>query len=328
MPEYVDMTEYDEMPSEDQQPAKPPYVNVPIDPTASPNRQPLPKPRATRGWCPGGPGGTLPEEGGLHSRLSESSHSPHQPRGTSSTSSSSSCRGKRPVPLPRRVSSLPTAPQTVQQGGAPRMSTPGPLPTASPSKSSSSTAPSCPRGAVSGGAGARSNTSSQRRRCTTEIPTPTANYKSYRRVLPPEVSRRSSGVEAGSGSVRHRIGAPPAPALPPSSSPTQTAPVTKSRSMTRLTLDTAAPISVRTPPRLTEPPARHSSISSCDSGHGSFPTSPLRLQPGVRNGAKPGPDFIRRQSSSASSTASQQSVEERRNRRRSAVLREETEREN
>ena len=36
VPEYVDMTEYDEMPEES---PRPQYVNVPLDPSASPGRR-------------------------------------------------------------------------------------------------------------------------------------------------------------------------------------------------------------------------------------------------------------------------------------------------
>ena len=39
VPEYVDMTEYDEMPDEVQAPKKPQYVNVPLDPTGSTSRR-------------------------------------------------------------------------------------------------------------------------------------------------------------------------------------------------------------------------------------------------------------------------------------------------
>merc|ERR1719278_269064 len=82
---------------------------------------------------------------------------------------------------------------------------------------------------------------------------------------------------------------------------------------------------------------RHSSISSVDSGHGSFPTSPVRQaaaapsmvrSPGAPAAPSPGArptasDFLRRQSSSSSTTSSQSAAleAEKRNRRRSAVVR-------
>ena len=136
------------------------------------------------------------------------------------------------------------------------------------------------------------------------------------------------------GSARQRL-APPPPRT------THNQPLHhSSKSMTRLPLEkptiTRLPQDQQTPVRHQLPSRtdsgigsdsmRHSSISSVDSGHGSFPTSPVRQaaamvrSPGARPTAS---DFLRRQSSTSSTTSSHSAAldAEKRNRRRSAVVR-------
>jgi len=342
VPEYVDMTEYDEMPDEVQAPKKPQYVNVPLDPTGSTSRQPLPKPRAARGAT-----GTS-SEGGFHPGVSQQ-HSPasaghqhptspaqqQQQTAGQAGQHSPAGRGKRPVPLPRRLPSL-SSPSTCssQAAGQPsvRLHAANSLSAAQPPTSSSSTTQQQHQtqqpepGTPSSRAQVQSRGSNPRRRSTTaEVPTPTANFKSYRRVLPSEVQRRSSCTEEGPGSARQRLAAPP-----PRASHNQPLPHS-SKSMTRLPQEkpTITPVRHQLPSRtdsgIGSDSMRHSSISSVDSGHGSFPTSPVRQaaamvrSPGARPTAS---DFLRRQSSSSSTSSHSAALDaEKRNRRRSAVVR-------
>jgi len=362
VPEYVDMTEYDEMPDEVQAPKKPQYVNVPLD-TGSTSRQPLPKPRAARGST-----GTS-SEGGLHAGLPQ--HLAHQqghvptptpahqlaasPGGQQQKQQGSgqqaggggqgspAGRGKRPVPLPRRLPSIssPSASQAPVGQSPVRQHAPVSVSVGQPTSSASAQQPE--PGTPTSRSQVQSRGSNPRRRSTTsEVPTPTANFKSYRRVLPSEVQRRSSCTEEGPGSARQRVAAPTPPRALPAQPSQQSS---KSRSMTRLpqekpqalrlAQEQLSPVRHQLPSRtdsgISSDSMRHSSISSVDSGHGSFPTSPVRQATSamVRSpGGRPTPsEFLRRQSSSSSSvalstTSSSTSMEaEKRSRRKSAVVR-------
>jgi len=358
VPEYVDMTEYDEMPDEVQAPKKPQYVNVPLDPTGSTSRQPLPKPRAARGSTgTASEGGFNPSVSQQHPSAAAAAHqhptspaqqqqqSAGQQAGGGGGQHSPAGRGKRPVPLPRRLPSL-SSPTTNSSSkatlGQPpvRLHASNSLSAAqppTPGASSSTTQQQQPEsGPPSSRAQVQSSRGSnpRRRSSTAEVPTPTANFKSYRRVLPSEVQRRSSCTEEGPGSARQRLAPPPPRATHNQplhhSSKSMTRLPQEKPTITRLPQDQQTPVRHQLPSRtdsgIGSDSMRHSSISSVDSGHGSFPTSPVRQaavmvrSPGARPTAS---DFLRRQSSSSSTTSSQSAAldAEKRNRRRSAVVR-------
>merc|ERR1712128_156136 len=105
------------------------YVNIPnsspydINLMSSPNRQPMPKPRSSgRSFLTESPGGFTgkgshqnDQQSKQHDILShehsELSKSPHQ--GSNSTTGTFS-RGKKPVPLPRRLSTISNGEQSAE----------------------------------------------------------------------------------------------------------------------------------------------------------------------------------------------------------------------
>ena len=340
--------------------------------------EPLPKPRAARGSTgTASEGGFNPSVSQQHTSAAAATHqhptSPAQQQQQSAGQQvggggqhSPAGRGKRPVPLPRRLPSLssPTTNSSSQAtvGQPPvRLHASNSLsaaqpPTATPGASSSTTQQQQPEsGTPSSRAQVQSSRGSnpRRRSSTAEVPTPTANFKSYRRVLPSEVQRRSSCTEEGPGktllnfssssqtliisfpgSARQRLAPPPPRATHNQplhhSSKSMTRLPQEKPTITRLPQDQQTPVRHQLPSRtdsgIGSDSMRHSSISSVDSGHGSFPTSPVRQaavmvrSPGARPTAS---DFLRRQSSSSSTTSSQSAAldAEKRNRRRSAVVR-------
>ena len=183
--------------------------------------EPLPKPRAARGST-----GTS-SEGGLHAGLPQ--HLAHQQAGHVPTATpahqlaaspggqqqkqqgsgqqaggggqgSPAGRGKRPVPLPRRLPSIssPSASQAPVGQSPVRQHAPVSVSVGQPTSSASAQQPE--PGTPTSRSQVQSRGSNPRRRSTTsEVPTPTANFKSYRRVLPSEVQRRSSCTEEGPG---------------------------------------------------------------------------------------------------------------------------------
>ena len=194
--------------------------------------EPLPKPRAARGST------GAPSEGGLHPSVSSVStfhssvsqqHSSAAAAHQHSTSpaqqqqqqqqtggvgqQSPAGRGKRPVPLPRRLSSVsspnssPTSSSSQATAGQPslRLHASNSLSPSQPTTTTSSSTTQTQQpdlGNPSSRAQLQSRGSNPRRRSTTaEVPTPTANFKSYRRVLPSEVQRRSSCTEEGPGKI-------------------------------------------------------------------------------------------------------------------------------
>jgi len=343
------------MPDEVQAPKKPQYVNVPLDPTGSTSRQPLPKPRAGRGSTgTASEGGFNPSVSQQHPSAAAAAHqhptSPAQQQQQQSAGQqaggqgSPAGRGKRPVPLPRRLPSLSSPTTTNSSSQATVRLHPSNSLSAAQLTTTTTTGATQQQQPEPGTPSSRaqvqqsSRGSNPRRRSTTaEVPTPTANFKSYRRVLPSEVQRRSSCTEEGPGSARQRLAPPPPRA-------THNQPLHhSSKSMTRLSAqekptitrlpqqDQQTPVRHQLPSRtdsgIGSDSMRHSSISSVDSGHGSFPTSPVRQaasamvrSPGARPTAS---DFLRRQSSTSSTTSSQSAAldAEKRNRRRSAVVR-------
>ena len=339
--------------------------------------EPLPKPRAARGSTgASSEGGFNPGVSQQHTSAAASHQhatSPAQQQQQTAGQAggggqhSPAGRGKRPVPLPRRLPSLSSPANSPSQAtvGQPsvRLHASNSLSAAQPPTTTGAPSSTTQQqhqtqqpepGTPSSRAQVQSRGSNPRRRSTTaEVPTPTANFKSYRRVLPSEVQRRSSCTEEGPGkllwnfsssqiliipfpgSARQRL-APP----PPRASHNQPPHHSSNKSMTRLPLEkptiTRLPQEQQTPVRHQLPSRtdsgigsdsmRHSSISSVDSGHGSFPTSPVRQaaamvrSPGARPTAS---DFLRRQSSTSSTTSSHSAAldAEKRNRRRSAVVR-------
>ena len=186
--------------------------------------EPLPKPRAARGST------GAPSEGGLHPSVSSVSTlhpsvsqqhssaaaaahqhptSPAQQQTGGVGQQSPAGRGKRPVPLPRRLSSVssPTSSSSQATAGQPSLRLHASI-SLSPSQPTTTTSSSTTQtqqpdlGNPSSRAQLQSRGSNPRRRSTTaEVPTPTANFKSYRRVLPSEVQRRSSCTEEGPGKI-------------------------------------------------------------------------------------------------------------------------------
>ena len=155
-------------------------------------------------------------------------------------------RGKRPVPLPRRLSSISSA--SVSPGHSSTSShvatpiTPSPSPISGGSSQSSSpshffarSSSSAKKSAAVASPVASVSTSTPGRRkgsSSSDVPTPTANFKSYRRVPP---SKKQ-----------------PAPPAPPASA--------KLKSVTRLSFDSAPGQARRADSGL-----GHTSISSADS---------------------------------------------------------------
>ena len=192
--------------------------------------EPLPKPRLAAAPSPG-PGPVTPGEvGGQSSDL-------HLAPGH---------RGKRPVPLPRRLSSV-SSPASPHHSAAPSHVaapiTPSPSPISGGSSQSSSPSHFFARSressakkpsAVPPAASVSTSTPGRRKGSASDVPTPTANFKSYRRVPPKQKQ--------------------PAPPAPPSA---------KLKSVTRLSFDSAP-----APPgqsRRADSGLGHSSISSADS---------------------------------------------------------------
>ena len=130
--------------------------------------EPLPKPRAALSSSLTAAGGEEPAE------------SPH------GQNIKTSRRGKRPVPLPRRLSSL-SSPTASTASSVSSQSSPGLASPYSPSQVSPGylfkTKDSPVFKKSSGSTSSTSSTSSPRRKSGgVEVPTPTANYKSYRRL--------------------------------------------------------------------------------------------------------------------------------------------------
>ena len=194
--------------------------------------EPLPKPRLAAAASPG-PGPVTPGEvGGQSSDL-------HLAPGH---------RGKRPVPLPRRLSSVSSpSPASPHHSAAPSHVaapiTPSPSPISGGSSQSSSPSHFFARSRESSAkkpsvvppaASVSTSTPGRRKGSASDVPTPTANFKSYRRVPPKQKQ--------------------PAPPAPPSA---------KLKSVTRLSFDSAP-----APPgqsRRADSGLGHSSISSADS---------------------------------------------------------------
>ena len=130
-------------------------------------------------------------------------------------------RGKRPVPLPRRLSSISVTSSTSSHLAAPITPSPSPVSSGSSSQSSSpshffaksreSSSTSKKPVPVS------SSTPGRRKGSSSDVPTPTANFKSYRRAPPSGENRRQKQP------------APPAPVS------------TKLKSVTRLSFEAPTP---------------------------------------------------------------------------------------
>jgi len=315
LPEYVNV------PMEEDVDKRHQYVNVPLESFASPSRQPLPKPRTTKSSL------TSASEGGVDV---QSQSSEIQAQVGSSQTIKTTGRGKRPVPLPRRLSSI-SSPSSSQS--SPRISTSSTVSCSSPIDSPTHPAPPTPTRMPSHISSPNtyftktketpSKTPTQllqspRRKTTSvEVPTPTANFKSYRRV-PGEVQRRASCVEEGQGSNR-RINPSPSPRQPAPARPN----VTKSKSMTKLSFDQQKPMSrvdsgLGLPSMTSSESLRLSSVSSADSGQGYSMPSPVRVTVTTPTRVAPPPraDFIRRPSAN-----SPMQEAEKRNRRRSGNFR-------
>jgi len=314
LPEYVNV------PMEEDVDKRHQYVNVPLESFASPSRQPLPKPRTTKSSL------TSASEGGVDV---QSQSSEIQAQVGSSQTIKTTGRGKRPVPLPRRLSSI-SSPSSSQS--SPRISTSSTVSCSSPIDSPTHPAPPTPTRMPSHISSPNTYFSktketptktptqllqSPRRKTTSiEVPTPTANFKSYRRV-PGEVQRRASCVEEGQGSNRR---------LNPSPSPRQPAPrpnVTKSKSMTKLSFDQQKPMArvdsgLGLPSISSSESLRLSSVSSADSGQGYSMSSPVRVTVTTPTRVAPPPraDFIRRPSANSPLQEA-----EKRNQRRSGNFR-------
>ena len=184
--------------------------------------EPLPKPRAARGST-----GTS-SEGGFNSGVSQqhtSASAGHQHPTSSAQQQQQAAgqagqhspagRGKRPVPLPRRLPSVssPSSCSSQASVGQPsvRLHASNSLSAAQPPTTTGASSSTTQQqhqtqqpepGTPSSRAQVQSRGSNPRRRSTTaEVPTPTANFKSYRRVLPSEVQRRSSCTEEGPGKI-------------------------------------------------------------------------------------------------------------------------------
>jgi len=160
--------------------------------------------------------------------------------------------------------------------------------------------------------------SPRRKTPSVEVPTPTANFKSYRRV-PGEVQRRASCVEEGESGHR-RMNPGPSPRQP---GPPRQPNVTKSKSMTKLSFEQQKPMSrvdsgLGLPSMTSSESLRLSSVSSADSVPGYPLPSPVRVTvtTPTRVVLPPRADFIRRPS--GSSPAQEAEI---RNKRRSGNFR-------
>ena len=201
-------------------------------------------------------------------------------------------RGKRPVPLPRRLSAISAAPPTATPplpSPSPAATTPSPSPAAS-SSPSIFFAKSRENSAKKAGPGPGQPATSTPRRRTPggpEVPTPTANFKSYRRIPSSSSSSASSEPQPASGvrysPHRHKQPAPPAP----SSSGT------KLKSVTRLSFGSDSRPATRADSGLgntsvsSADSVRLSSVSSAESPVAS-PTRILVTQPQPQQKARPG----------------------------------------
>ena len=179
-------------------------------------------------------------------------------------------RGKRPVPLPRRLSSIssPSQSPSSSKSSSPRQPAPSTPSTPSPSPMSfSSGSPahffSKSRESSVKKSNVTSVTSSPRRKAQgVDIPTPTANFKSYRRVpgqntsssSASEASQKVSKPEEGRGSQRN-LKFPPTRQKQPAPVPSQS----KLKSVTRLSFEGQMPIS------RADSGLGHTSVSSSDS---------------------------------------------------------------
>jgi len=311
LPEYVNV------PMEEDVDKRHQYVNVPLESFASPSRQPLPKPRTAK------PSLT---EGG-HDVQSQPPESQAQvvPGQTIKTSS----RGKRPVPLPRRLSSISSTSSTQS---SPRISTastvssldcpPNPAPT-TPTRvpphisANNSYFPKAKETPTKGGV-SQCLQSPRRKPPSVEHPTPTANFKSYRRV-PGEVQRRASCIEEGESGHRRMNPTSPSPRQP---GPPRQTNVTKSKSMTKLSFEQQKPMArvdsgLGLPSMTSSESLRLSSVSSADSGQGYSMPSPVRVTVTTPTRVlPPRADYIRRPSGSSPLQEA-----EKRNKRRSGNFR-------
>jgi hypothetical protein len=310
LPEYVNVPMEEELDKRHQ------YVNVPLESFSSPSRQPLPKPRTAK------------------SSLTEGVHDTHHSDTTAQTGAGQKTtgRGKRPVPLPRRLSSISSSSSSQS---SPRISTSSTVSGASPCNSPTTPTPPTPtrlsahisspntyfsKAKETPSKGAAPQLQSPRRKTTSvEVPTPTANFRSYRRVQAGDsVQRRASCVEESpSGDRRVNPGPSPRHQAPPPPN------VTKSKSMTKLSFDQQKPIMSRAdsgvglPSMTSAESLRLSSVSSADSGY-SMP-SPVRVTvtTPTRVVLPPRADFIRRPAAGSPG----QEPEKRNNKRQSGNFR-------
>lgn len=236
--------------------------------------EPLPKPRAPL---------TTNLEGGRSSTQSivsdQKTHDGQDIPGSGKTQVSGH-RGKRPVPLPRRLSSISSPKQSSNatvSASSPSVSSPN-VPKTPVSATSSPTyffAKSRENSAKKSSISSSSSTTSGSRRSSgADFPTPTANFKSYTRQRVANTEETSGGQRNVKMTPRHKQPAP----LPGAASAGS-----KLKSVTRLSFDSQPPLPSRADSGLghssvsSSDSVRLSSVSSVDSQVSTTASSPVRI---------------------------------------------------
>ena len=260
--------------------------------------EPLPKPRVATSTGPASGQLTPAGEVRLVSSASSTSRTTQSSVNNQTTHAGKDVktRGKRPVPLPRRLSSISSPSQSSSTPPSPAstgLPTPSPSPSPLSLSSGQSPAPSHFFAKSRENSAKKPNVgqgpATPRRKASGDVPTPTANFKSYRRIPSTSSSvsssseathapsSRVSNTETGQGSHRQLKFTPrqkqPAP-LPGSGS--------KQKSVTRLSFDNNSGYN-RAQPR-SDSGLGHSSVSSADSVRMSSVSSSASVEspPGVQ----------------------------------------------